>query len=250
MLCPFRRAGCAKQGWQRIPQDDASRSSRPHLFESELELGLATGPEPGAVEDSVLAAGGGLGMEGTMNRIRRIASRRRQHRCAYTCHAVGAYAGPTVPAWRGWCPSWGLRLTQDQIPLLLRREQQQYMQVPVDEPPPLRQEQQYMQQQRWAYPADEAAPVSDATTGLSPWEAVGLAALGAGVLAGGGVVLVRRYHHEPTQPDCTICGTPGDARPVRRRAPGSPAPPPPLLLPLNSRPRSPLSLALPPLAPL
>ena len=133
-----------------------------------------------------------------MNRIRRIAAAAAVSTAVLTpVTAVGAYAGPTVPACRGWCPYAGpSALTQDQIPLLLRREQQ-YMQVPVDEPPPLRQEQQYMQQQRWAYPADEAAPVSDATTGLSPWEAVGLAALGAGVLAGGGVVLVRRYHHEP-----------------------------------------------------
>ena len=133
-----------------------------------------------------------------MNRIRRIAAAAAVSTAVLTpVTAVGAYAEPTGPACQGWCPYTGpSALTQDQTPLLLRREQQQYMQVPVDEQPPLRQEQQYVQQQRWAYPADEA-PVSDATTGLSPWETVGLAALGAGVLAGGGVVFVRRYHDEP-----------------------------------------------------
>ena len=70
------------------------------------------------------------------------------------------------------------------------------MQITYDLPPPLRHEQQYRLQQWGAYPPDEA-PVADATTGLSPWETVGLAALGAGVLARGGVVLVRRYRHEP-----------------------------------------------------
>jgi hypothetical protein len=132
-----------------------------------------------------------------MNRIRRIAAAAVSTAVLTPVTAAVAFAEPTFPACQGWCPYAGpSALTQDQTPLLLRREQRQYMQVPVDEPPPLRQEQEYMQQQRWAYPADEA-PVADATTGLSPSEAVGLAALGAGVLAGGGVVLVRRYHHEP-----------------------------------------------------
>jgi hypothetical protein len=38
-------------------------------------------------------------------------------------------------------------------------------------------------------------PTSDATG--FPWETVGLAALGAGVLAAGGVVVARRSHREP-----------------------------------------------------
>jgi hypothetical protein len=130
-----------------------------------------------------------------MNRIRRIAAAAAVTTAVLTpVTAAGAYAEPTAPACRGWCPyAAPSTLTQDQTEQLLRQEQQQYMQQPVDEQPPLRQEQQYMQQQKWAEPADEA-PVADATTGLSLWETVGLAALGAGVVAGGGVVLVRKYH--------------------------------------------------------
>ena len=133
-----------------------------------------------------------------MNRIRRIAAAAAVSAAVLTpVTAAGAYAEPTAPACRGWCPYAGpSALMQDQIPLLLRREQQQFMQMPEDLAPPLLQEQQYMLQQRWAYPPDEA-PVADATAGLSPWETVVLAALGAGVLARGGVVLVRRYRHEP-----------------------------------------------------
>jgi hypothetical protein len=82
---------------------------------------------------------------------------------------------------------------QTQAEQLLRQEQR-YMQQPVDEQL-LRQEQQYIQEQTWPEPADEAS-ASETTTGF-PWETVGLSALGAGVLAAGGVVLVRQYHHEP-----------------------------------------------------
>jgi hypothetical protein len=132
-----------------------------------------------------------------MNRIRRIAAAAAVSTAVLTpLTAAVASADPTPQACRGWCPypyAEPFAQTQEQ---LLRQEQQQYMQQPVDEQPSLRQEQQYTQQQKWAEPADEA-PVADATTGLSPWETVGLAALGAGVLAAGGVVLVRQYHHEP-----------------------------------------------------
>jgi hypothetical protein len=133
-----------------------------------------------------------------MNRIRRIAAAAAVSTAVFTpLTAVVASAEPTPPACRGWCPyAESSAQTRDQTKQLLRQEQQQYMQQPVDEQPLLRQEQQYTQQQKWAEPADEA-PVADATTGLSPWETVGLAALGAGVLAAGGVVLVRQYHHEP-----------------------------------------------------
>jgi hypothetical protein len=133
-----------------------------------------------------------------MNRIRRIAAIAAVSTAVLTAvTAAVASAEPTDPACQGWCPyAAPSALRQDRTEQLLRQEQQQYMQQPVDEQPPLRQEQQYMQQQKWGEPADEAL-VDDATTGLSPWEAVGLAALGAGVVAGGGVVFVRRYHHEP-----------------------------------------------------
>jgi hypothetical protein len=129
-----------------------------------------------------------------MNRIRRIAAIAAVSTAVLTAvTAAVASAEPTDPACQGWCPyAAPSALRQDRTEQLLRQEQQQYMQQPVDEQPPLRQEQQYMQQQKWAEPADEA-PVADATTGLSLWETVGLAALGAGVVAGGGVVLVRKY---------------------------------------------------------
>jgi hypothetical protein len=132
-----------------------------------------------------------------MNRIQRIAAAAAIS-TAVIAPATGAvaYAGPIAP-------------TQDQTEQLLRQEQQYmqepvdeqllrqeqgYMQEPVDEQL-LRQEQGYMQEQQWPEPVDGPS-ASDATTGLR-WETVGLAALGAGVLAAGGVVLVRRYHHEP-----------------------------------------------------
>ena len=80
----------------------------------------------------------------------------------------------------------------------LLRQEQQYMQQPVDEQL-LRQEQQYMQEQvhRPHLGGRLNAASASALTSSSPWETVGLSALGAAVLAAGGVVLVRQYHHEP-----------------------------------------------------
>jgi hypothetical protein len=118
-----------------------------------------------------------------MNRIQRIAAAAAVSTAVLapvTLAVAPAYADPTAP-------------TQAQIEQLLSQEQQ-YMQEPVDEEL-LRQEQQYMQKRQWPEPVEETSGPG-ATTGF-PWETVGLAALGAGVLATGGVVLVRRYHHEP-----------------------------------------------------
>jgi hypothetical protein len=116
-----------------------------------------------------------------MNRIQRIAAAAAISTAVIApATAAVAYAGPIAP-------------TQDQTEQLLRQEQQ-YVQEPVDEQL-LRQEQGYMQERHWTEPVDGPS-ASDATTGLR-WEKVGLAAFGVGVLAAGGVVLVRRYHHEP-----------------------------------------------------
>lgn len=40
------------------------------------------------------------------------------------------------------------------------------------------------------------SPAASDATGF-PWETIGLAALGGGVLAAGGVAVARRFHHEP-----------------------------------------------------
>ena len=63
----------------------------------------------------------------------------------------------------------------------------------------LRQEQQYTQEQvhRSHLGGRLNAASGSALTTSSPWETVGLSALGAAVLAAGGVVRARQYRHEP-----------------------------------------------------
>ena len=70
---------------------------------------------------------------------------------------------------------------------------------PTQAEQPLRQEQQYTQEQvhRPHLGGRLNAASASALTTSSPWDTVGLSALGAAVLAAGGVVLVRQNHHEP-----------------------------------------------------
>jgi hypothetical protein len=53
-------------------------------------------------------------------------------------------------------------------------------------------------QRSGAVDGQSASSIGADTAGF-PWETVGMAALAGAVLAGGGVALVRRFNHEPSQ---------------------------------------------------
>jgi hypothetical protein len=57
---------------------------------------------------------------------------------------------------------------------------------------------QVLQNQRSGGVDGQSASSIGADSAGFPWETVGLAALAGAVLAGGGVVLVRRFNHEPS----------------------------------------------------
>jgi hypothetical protein len=58
---------------------------------------------------------------------------------------------------------------------------------------------QALQNQRSGAVDGQSASSIGADSAGFPWETVGMAALAGAVLAGGGVALVRRFNHEPSQ---------------------------------------------------
>jgi hypothetical protein len=58
---------------------------------------------------------------------------------------------------------------------------------------------QALQNQRSGAVDGQSAGSIGADSAGFPWETVGMAALAGAVLAGGGVALVRRFNHEPSQ---------------------------------------------------